>query len=323
MANRSGRVETNLLRSPFWAVSPNASIDSAPITALSLLGGDRHVKASRRLSMRDLATLAAVSELLGEGAPPEAPTTLYQLAQSVYGTDGGRQRARVINSLDRLVDVTLTLPGFDATRNRIVGNLAGKSTANLLEAVFIESDDLKLVYDEKWELRRFGTKGERQVRGSSQERGQLKAAALRGQPNVRVRFAYWYAQQIRAGYCTYLDLAMFRALGIGIAARLWAYLEAERYEPKAGGLETKTIGLGPPVIAALDLAGCKRPRDAIAAMRRGALKIRERDPRYQLIEVRPGIHGRDLYVVRRTGEALTQARKVRAQVRASLADGRS
>jgi len=310
MADRVGRIETNLLRAPVWDVSANPMIDSAPITALSLLGVDEHVTASRRLTMRDLATLAAASKMLAAGSPPEAPTTLYQLAQAIYGIDGGRQRARVLDSLDRLVEVSLDLPGYDVTRGRIVGNLAGRSKANLLEAVFVESDDFTLVYDAKWEAGRFGTTGQRKVRGTSAERGLLHSATLRGRPNVRVRFASWYADQIRAGYCTYLDLAMFRRLGIGLAARLWAFLEAERYEAKGGGVETTVIGLGPKALGALNLAGYKRPRDAIGAVRQAASKIRTADVRYGLIEIRPGIYGRDLYVVRhQAGKPLDEARK--------------
>ncbi len=261
MISRRGRIETNLLRAPVWDANSGMRPDPAPISVLSLLGGDRRVKASRRLSMRDLAVLAAAGERLVSVAAPEtdAPMTLYQLAEQVYGASGGEQRgiARpkqpgreptgVLASLDRLVEISLEIPGYDVTRGRVVGDLAGRSKANLLEAVFVEHDRLELV--------------------SAAERG-----SLRGTVNVRVRFSRWYSEQIRAGYCTYLDLVQFRRLGSGAAARVWAYLEAESYEPKADGLETKVIGLGPKIIATLDLAGYERPRDAIRALRRASAR---------------------------------------------------
>ena len=147
------------------------------------------------------------------------------------------------------------------------------------------------------------------------QRGGLKGAA-----NVKVAFARWFARQVRAGYATYLDLVMFRRLGVGLAARIWAYLEAESYELKGRDRETKAIGLGPPAVAALDLAGYKRARDARRALSRAAERIVVTDPRYEAVDVRPGVYGYDLYVVRRRGDRLREHRRVREALRTSLRD---
>jgi len=187
-------------------------------------------------------------------------TRLYELGQAIYGrVPSGRDRQRLRESLSRLVEVTLTIPGYDVTRSQIVGDLAGESQANLLEAVYIEHRRLRLT--------------------TSAEMGTLK-----GTENVRIRLAYWYAEQVRAGYTTYLDLAMFRALGVGLAARVWAYLEAEQYEPKTPDLEATYIGLGAPALAALDLAGYTRTRDARVKLAVAGERIVATDARYTRIE---------------------------------------
>jgi len=142
--------------------------------------------------------------------------------------------------------------------------------------------------------------------------------ALKGTENVRIRLAYWYAEQVRAGYTTYLDLAMFRALGVGLAARVWAYLEAEQYEPKTPDLEATYIGLGAPALAALDLAGYTRTRDARVKLAVAGERIVATDARYTRIELRSGPYGHELVVVRRRGDqALEEARAIRAKTRAA------
>ncbi len=276
--------------------------DPAPLTARSLLGAELTVEVSRRLSMRDLAVLAAATEALAGDGNLVVPTSLYELAEAIYGSrrelgrkPGGEEYRHVLSSLDRLVEVALTLPGYDVVSGRLVGNLAGRSRANLLQAVFVESQQLRLV--------------------SPAARG-----ALKGRANVKIEFARWFARQVEAGYVTYLDLAMFRRLGVGLAARVWAYLEAEAYEPKGPGWEAKAIGLGPPAIAALDLAGYKRARDGRRALGRAAERIVRTDSRYEAIDVRPGVYGHDLYVVRRRGDCLREHRQVRKLVHDSLRD---
>lgn len=294
---RTGRIENSLLRAPAWDAHARAMPDPAPLTARSLLGADHKVHVSRRLSMRDLAVLAATSELLPPRERPEVATTLYELSHAVYGRDGGHQVELILDSFDRLGEITLRLPGFDATRGRVVGNLAGHTrAANLLQAVFVDH---------------------RELRGMTA----AQYGALKGTGNLRVLFTEWFAAQIRAGHATYLDLELFRALGNGLAARLWAFLEGERYEPKGerGGeqREAKAIGLGAPVVAALDLASYGRLRDARRKLGRAGERIMLEDPRYEAVEVRPSSLGYDLYVVRRRlpQRTLAERRAVRRQLR--------
>jgi len=265
------------------------------------MGADLVVKATRRLSMRDLAVLAVAAERLPPEGKPDAPMTLYQLGLGVYGRPpDGRDRRQLYESLERLCEITLTIPGYDVTTSRIVGNLAGKSIANILEAVFVEHERLRLVTPQEW-------------------------GALKGQVNLRVRFALWYAEQIRAGYVTYLNIETLRALGSGLAARVWAFLEAEQFEPKGDDREGKALALAEPMIQALGLARYGRPQDARARLRRACARIVAQDARYEQLDVRPGPWGGgwDLYAVRRAGERLKEHREVRQLVRQSLFDSPS
>lgn len=136
-------METNLLRSGVWSPVGMAKPDAAPFTARTLLGMEPE-RASRHLSMTDMAVLAAVIERL-EPAGNQCPTSLYDLAMSVFGARGGEQFRLILDSLDRLVEVSLRLPGFDATRGVAVGDLVGRSTANLVQAVYVEHERMKLV----------------------------------------------------------------------------------------------------------------------------------------------------------------------------------
>jgi hypothetical protein len=260
------------------------------------MGADLVVNATRRLSMRDLAVLAAAAERLPPEGKPDAPMTLYRLGQAVYGRPpDGRDRRQLYESLERLSSITLDLPGYDITTNRIVGLMGGSRWVSLVEGVYVEHQRLRLV--------------------TPQELG-----ALKGQVNLRVRFALWYADQIRAGYVTYLDLATFRALGGGLAARVWAFLEAEQFDPKGDDIETKALGLGEPMLQALGLNRYGRSQDARVRLRRGCARIVAQDARYELLEVRRGPMGWDLYAVRRAGERLQEHRHVRQLARRSLFD---
>ncbi len=90
--------------------------------------------------------------------------------------------------------------------------------------------------------------------------------------------------------------------------------------------KAKAIGLGPPAIAALDLAGYKRARDGRRALRRAAERIVRTDYRYEAIDVRPGVYvsisveraphaGWRILAVRRTAEG----RRARQEVVRALA----
>lgn len=111
---------------------------------------------------------------------------------------------------------------------------------------------------------------------------------------------------------------MFRALGVGLAARVWAFLEAEQYEPKTPELEATVLGLGRPAIDALDLGSYTRPRDARRKLTQAGQRIVATDARYQRVEVRRGPYGWDLLVARvRGGQELEERRRIRATTRAA------
>src|SRR4051794_40188257 len=109
---RPGRVETNTLRSPVWHACGDRMHDAQPLLAQSLLSSTVRVRASRRLSMRDKAVLAVVSEKLAPEGDPVVATSLYELGRKVYGhSPGGPERAALRESLARLWDVDLEIPG--------------------------------------------------------------------------------------------------------------------------------------------------------------------------------------------------------------------
>lgn len=272
----------------------------APLSARSLLGADLHVQTSRRLSMRDLAVLAHVTQRLSAAGDPWAATSLYEMGVAVYGrSPGGEERRGLHESLDRLYEVSITMPGLDATREHQLVKVIGQRRARLIQQIDIEGEQLRLRLVDGKEL--------------SQAFGRLK-----GSQQVRIEVANWYARQVRANGWTGLDLEMFRRLGVGLAARVWSYIEAERYDAKTVELEATYIGLGAPALAALDLAGYTRPRAARAKLVQAGERIVATDARYTRIETIRGRYGWDLLVVRRRGgQALEEARRIRTTTRAA------
>ncbi len=297
----AGSVETNTLRAPLWDTAGGSPAqdsgqqvmaDRAPVVARSLLGSDRTVTMSHRLSLRDLAVLAHLTACLHD-AGVEAHTSLHAIGQAIYGRwPSGQDRRDIRQSLRRLYDVSITMPGYDAIRGRIIGKMGG-TEARLVQAIVMEHEALELV-----------------------EPSDL--GKLRGQQQVSIQLATWYCEQVRAGHVTLLDLSLFRGLGSGLAARLWSYLEAESYEPQTPELEKTVVGLGPPVVATLDLGGYAQARDARAKLRAASRRIlgEQGDPRYERITLRRGPRGYELLVVRlRGGQQLARLRDRAAQDR--------
>ncbi len=301
-------METNLLRSGVWDPCGMAKPDAAPFTARTLLGMEPE-RATGRLSITDMAVLAAVITHLD----PEGnccPTSLYELSMAVFGGRGGEELRLTFASLERLVQLTLSLPGYDAVEDRVVGSLTGGSMVNLVQAIYVEHRRLSIV--------------------SRRELG-----ALKNTHNVKVVLAEWLTRQVRAGNTTWLDLQLLRALGPGLAGRLWAFLEGERLNPDQDGLRAGHVGLGPPALTTLGLAGYARESDARKKLRKAAARIVATDPAWVSIDVirragwqlvfrrRPS--GKEIAQRRRVAAAngdwsKTERRRVRALARQSLQD---
>ncbi len=310
-SDRRGRVETNLLRAPVWDAASRMQPEkpaSGHLTARSLLGADKRVLISRRLAMRDLAVLAHITQQLPAAGDEWAATTLHEMGVAVYGREpGGHDRQALHESLDRLWDVTITMPGFDAADGHQLVDEIGGRRSRLIQQIDIERA-------RKLRLQLVAAKDDEQAKhAASRDLGKL-----RGTDHVHIELANWYVGQVRAGGWTGLDLEMFRALGVGLAARVWSYIEAERYEPKTPELEATYIGLGTPALAALDLAGYARPRAARAKLVTAGQRIVATDARYQRAEVRRGRHGWELLVARlRGGQELEERRRIRTTSRAA------
>lgn len=250
--NDRGRVETSLVRAPFWS-------GGAGFSGRCLLGTEDIAIRPRRLSTRDLGVFAYLTERY-LWPPPQSNSdparfTLYNLGQAIYGrTPGGEERRELRRSLERLwrAEVVFGL-GEDAPAS---------SWRRLVVQIDSEMDRLA-----KEDLLADGRCSGR-LRGSSFE----------------VELASWVTRAVRDGHFTWLNLATLRQLG-GIAARMWVYLEAERYKPDGDGLEGTWVGLGRPALATLGADRYQRHRDARRALARAGTEIVRVDRRYAAVKV--------------------------------------
>lgn len=261
-----GSAETNLLRSNLFQTCDHGGPYPAPVNARTLLGRDP-TRASRRLSVPDLAALAKLCALLpARGC--SVKTSWGELANSIYEQSGGKQSRLVHESLDRISDCKLTMYGY----NFGTGQYGGISSG------------VALIQGYWWqpELRRRGLT-------LRQETG-----AAKGTGPLEVTLAEWLATQVRAGYTTWLDLDLLRKLGRGLAARLWAYLESlgtTGQDPALKPCHTHehcvqgSLGLGQPALATLSLDGYGRHIDARRALARAAERIVDLDPAWESITI--------------------------------------
>ncbi len=97
--------------------------------------------------------------------------------------------------------------------------------------------------------------------------------------------AEWLTRQVRAGNITWLDLQLLRALGPGLAGRVWAFLEGERLKPDQDGLRTGHVSLGTPALRTLGLDRCTRATGARKKLRKAAARIVATDPAWVSIDV--------------------------------------
>ncbi len=138
--------------------------------------------------------------------------------------------------------------------------------------------------------------------------------ALKGTSSLRAEIGHWTAQQIVAGRATWLDLDLLRALGTGLAARVWAALEAWGRWPQQSldGREETALGLGEPALNSLGVGGYARPRAARAALDRAGQQIIAIDPSYELV-----------HCERRSGWCLVVRRLAGPRARAQARTGAS
>jgi hypothetical protein len=266
-----GQAPRASLLHPVWEPTTGQPSPEAFI-ARSLLGPGL-VGASGRLSMLDLRVWAALCALLREklpSPPSEDPdldrastrtveTTGYQLAEMVYSVEGGIQWQRLRASMVRLagrhvcVQVIERDPELAAQRIR-------EGYVPLIGEIWLATTRLNLRTPRQW-------------------------GALKGSTSLKVEIGRWTAQQVVAGRCTWLDLDLLRALGTGLAARLWAALEAWARWPQRSldGREECAIGLGQPALESLGVGRYSKPRQARAALNRAGQQLIDIDPAYELV----------------------------------------
>ena len=254
-----------------WETSKGEPADEA-FVARCLLGSG-WVGASRRLSMLDLRIWAALCGLLLEQTPstPDDDPTLdrasnrtvattgYQLADMVYGEDGGKNYRLIWRSLIRLRATTVVVHIIEQDPE-VAARRATTGYVGLLGDVWDAKTELNLRFPREW-------------------------GALNGTSSLKIEIGHWTAQQVVAGRCTWLDLDLLGALGTGLAARLWAALEAWALWPQRSmdGREETAIGLGRPALESLGVGKYGQQRQARAALNRAGQQLVAVDPAYELV----------------------------------------
>lgn len=287
-----------------WAPISTGTPSEEAFIARCLLGPGV-VEASRRLSMLDLRVWAALCGLFYEQRPDDGrtiATTGYQLADLVFANDGGNKYVQLKISLHRLFRVIATVRAVEDHPD-IDAKTFHQGEVHLIGAVWSATTELSLREPHQW-------------------------GALKGTTSLRIELGTWPAQQVLAGSCTWLDLDMMRALGTGLAARVWVALEAWARWPQRSldeRTEVCSIGLGEPALNSLGVGGYARRVDARKALVAAGRKIASVDPAYGQITVEERI-GYQLVAHRvRGAKARAEARRnapeilrVREAVRSNL-----
>jgi hypothetical protein len=267
-----GQAPRDSLLHPLWEPVTRGEPADAEFIARCLLGPGV-VGANRRLSMLDLRVWAALCALLRAQLPQppaEDPTlanedtrtietTGYQLAEMVWAADGGDKYRKLRATLVRLAATRACVQVVEPDPE--------------LAAQFVREGYVSLVGDIWLATTRLGLRTPRQW------------GALKGSTSLKAEIGRWPAQQILEGRCTWLDLDLLRALGSGLAARVWVALEGWARWPQRSldGREESAIGLGRPALESLGIGGYKRPRAGRAALDRAGDQIVAVDPAYELV----------------------------------------
>lgn len=162
---------------------------SEAFVARCLLGAG-WVAGKRKLSMHDLRVWAALLSQLGAQLRAELPddptlghadtrtveTTAYQLANRVWGDDGGKAYRLLRRSLMRLQAAAITVRAVDADPELAVERIL-EGSVSLIGDVWTATTRLDLTTPREW--------------------GALKAST-----SLKVEIGRWPAQQVHAGRCS-------------------------------------------------------------------------------------------------------------------------
>lgn len=232
LPRKRASLETNLCRKGVYALG-NLQL-ALPIDGIDTLGLVR--SSGPPLSLSDLDTLAWLTERWREGDRDQSgrvPFTLYSLGLDLYGREpDGKERRLMRASFRRLHQATFELEGYIA---------ADKATGRL----GVRAEDwIHLVDRVRW-LRRDGKES--------------NEAQLGG----------FIVEQLQAGYLTYLDWQVMRALGDGLAKRLWIYLESQSFKRSGIGEGAVRLWLAPPMMQALGITTQHAPHARRLLLRAG------------------------------------------------------
>jgi hypothetical protein len=207
-----------------WHVGPLQL--ALPIDGSDTLGLLR--VAGQSLTLFDLDVMAWLTERWREGdrSPRgKVSLTLYELGRDLYGHEpSGFDHRTMHSSLVRLQDTLFELEGYDA-RAAHMGRLESPS----------EQGRIRLVADLIWSTAAAGSRG-RHV----------------------VFLGPWLVEQLDAGYLTYLDWRILRALE-GLSKRLWVYLESQTFKRSDIGEGAVALQLAPPMLQALGVTTKHQP----------------------------------------------------------------
>jgi hypothetical protein len=222
LPRRQASLETNLCRKGVWHVGPlqlALPLDGADTLGLLRISG-------APLTLFDLDTFAWLCERWREGERDREGVvafTLYELGRDLYDRKpSGEERRLMRASLARLQDATFELEGYDAAAAQ-TGRLEGPSAGGRV----------KLLGSLLWS-----------------NRGSREQHVVFLDPFIR--------RQLEAGYLTYLDWRVLRALD-GLAKRLWVYLESQSFKRSGLGEGAVRLWLAPPMIQALGITDKHAP----------------------------------------------------------------
>jgi len=302
-----GQAPRDSLVHPVWEPSIDREPRAEAFVAQCLLAPGV-VAGSRRLSMLDLRVWAALCGMLhaqylcatGEHEPDlhrddirTVGTTVYQLADRVWADDGGKSYRLLRRSLFRLGQARITVRTVERDPDVAVETIT-EDWEPLLGKLSTSTARFELTTPRQW-------------------------GALKGSTSLQVEIGHWAARQVVTGRCTWLDLDLLRALGPGLASRVWATLEAWARWPHESfdGRQETAIGLGTPALESLGVAGYARRIDARRALDRAGAKIVSVDAAYEAVhcEKRAGW----CLVVRRRAGARTRG-QLRRQARDAQAE---
>ncbi|MDP8968462.1 MAG: hypothetical protein M3N04_07675, partial [Actinomycetota bacterium] len=188
-------------------------------------------------------------------------TTMYKLAQTIYGQVSKERYQALGKAIDNLKTVTVSLPGFDVEKGTF--NSHSLSKVNLISKLVVTDQQQR--FDE---ARRETPKELARVFGSA-----------KGQITLKIQLDDWIREAIINRFGAELNFDVQRALK-GQAKALWLQLEAFEFgEVEGADLEQYELPMNDDTFAGLRLH-CERPSDNVAKVRARLNAILDVDPAY-------------------------------------------